>query len=107
MTNPAYKPWTKREIKLLGTDTDAAIATRTGRTLTAVTNKRLLLGIPAGFTHELAWTDEEIELLGTMSDIALAEQIGCSRIAVFRKRKSLGIKAWRQIKIRRRRKKTL
>lgn len=105
MANPAYKPWTKREIKLLGTDTDAAIAKQIGRTHSAVTNKRLELDLPPAIPHEREWTPSELKLLGTMSDLALAEQLGCRRLHVFRKRKSLKIKAWRQIRIKRRRKK--
>ena len=44
-----YRRWSRREIRLLGTDTDAGLAQRIGRTVVAVTQKRreLRLRLPA------------------------------------------------------------
>src|SRR5205085_530640 len=41
------RPWTKRELAQLGKVSDAVLAARIGRTRTAVTVRRLKLGIPA------------------------------------------------------------
>jgi hypothetical protein len=45
---PTYKQkkWTTEDIALLGTDTDVAIAKKTGRTQPSVLQKRMSLGIP-------------------------------------------------------------
>ena len=42
-----YPAWTKKELALLGKVPDREVAARTGRTLKAVQQKRLTLGIPA------------------------------------------------------------
>jgi len=44
---PSSTPWTEREIKLLGTDRDPAIAKRLNRSISAVKCKRKSLHIPA------------------------------------------------------------
>jgi hypothetical protein len=77
-------PWTAEEDALIGTDTDAAIATLLpGRSRTAVKLRRIRLGIPGRGRVKRVWTAAEIALLGTMSDPTLAAQLGCSRLTVF------------------------
>ena len=76
--NPNYRPWTVREVKLLGTDTDAAVAARIGRTPGSVKFKRYQLGIPAHPRRRREWTKRELSLLGTMSDAAVADRLGVS-----------------------------
>ena len=44
----AGRPWTADEDELLSTLPAAEVARRTGRTLTAVYNRRIDLGMPAG-----------------------------------------------------------
>ncbi|MBK8916428.1 MAG: hypothetical protein IPM64_17825 [Phycisphaerales bacterium] len=89
--NPQHRPWTDAELALLGTDTDAAVAARIGRTLTAVLRRRRDLAISAYTTHARAWTAAELARLGTVADEQLAQELGCRRITVMRKRRALGI----------------
>jgi hypothetical protein len=41
------QPWTPQEEALIGTDTDRAIAAKLKRSSTAVSNRRMKLGIPS------------------------------------------------------------
>ena len=90
--NPAHKRWTEREEALLGTDTDAAIAAKLGRTPKAIEAHRRKLGIAAHRPHKRRWIKRELRLLGTMSDAALAERLGCSRRHVMLTRRAAKIK---------------
>ena len=87
--------WTDAEIALLGTDTDRAVAERTGRTETSVRMKRRELGIAAHARNDPRhWTKREINLLGTLPDREVAQRLGCTRLTVIRKRRQLGIQAF-------------
>jgi len=44
--HPELRFWTEAEHAVLGTDTDAAVARRLGRSFQAVNDRRRLLGIP-------------------------------------------------------------
>lgn len=83
------KPWTKAELKLLGTDLDSRIADRIGRSYLSVYGKRRALGIASFF--RFAWKARHVKQLGTKSDAVLARAWGISRQAVIKKRKALGI----------------
>lgn len=85
------KPWSPREDKLLGTNTDAAIAAKLGRTRAAVETRRLRLQIAAYHSRSRQWTVAEIQLLGTMSDADLADQLGCRRLHVLQTRQRHGV----------------
>jgi len=89
--NPAHKPWTDRQERLLGTATDAAIAAKFGRSRKAVETKRRKRGIPGHVPHTRAWTKREIKLLGTMSDAAVARRLGCCSNHVLKTRRRLGV----------------
>ena len=56
---------------------DREAAWKTGRTLSAVSTKRVELKIPAIRTHQLIWTPEQIALLGKLPDKGPARLIGC------------------------------
>ncbi|HJZ59345.1 MAG TPA: hypothetical protein VKE74_30650 [Gemmataceae bacterium] len=90
--------WTRKEIRLLGTDHDEAIARRIGRSESAVTSKRVDLKIPAfsgWVTSGRAWTDAELALLGTADDDAVAKRIDRTPGAVCQKRLALKIRVFR------------
>ena len=92
--NLDHRPWTPREVELLGTDTDAVIAARIGRGPGAVRIKRWGLGIPAHGPHRREWTKRELSLLGTMTDTALAERLGVSREHVRVIRRQHGVECY-------------
>lgn len=85
----AGRGWTSDEEALLGTDHDAAIADRIGRSVNAVMIRRVGLNVPA-FSGR-SWTAEEIALLGTADDEVIAGRVGRTVGAVTRKRETLNI----------------
>lgn len=85
--------WTKSQLGLLGRMTDREVAEKTGRKLSAVTQQRTKLGIPASQPRAYTWSAEEDALLGTMTDQRLAEELGVSRRCVLLRRQALGIAA--------------
>ena len=91
--NPADRSWTAREEALLGTLTDRALAARLKRTLTAVTAKRIKLGIAPSQPHTRTWSKAELRKLGKISDARLAARLGISRKHVLETRRRLGIAA--------------
>ncbi|MFL1449161.1 hypothetical protein ACI77O_12270 [Pseudomonas tritici] len=84
--------WTLEAIALLGTQSDAKIASLLGIgfSTAAVFNKRSALGITAKVGRGV-WSDEIIALLGTMPDLAIAKKLGIGNSAVRQKRFRLGI----------------
>lgn len=88
---PDHKPWTKAEMRLIGSASDAAVARRIGRTPRAVAAKRRELGQPPAVPHRRSWTRRELKLLGTISDAQLAARLGCGRLTVLKKRRAMGI----------------
>jgi hypothetical protein len=83
--------WQEWEIEVLGKFPDREAAQKTGRTLLAVSTKRVELKIPAIRTRQLPWTSEQIALLGELPDDEVARRIGCTYGNVSRKRLELGI----------------
>jgi hypothetical protein len=81
--------WTPEDVALLGTLPDAEVATRTGRTPSAVRQKREERSIPN--PDDNRWTAEAVALLGTMPDAEVARRLGRSVSAVVQKRVKLGI----------------
>jgi len=106
--------WTPEEDALLGTDTDAVISSRLGRSKTAVCNRRHDLGIPCSPASAAAvsarvsayqraqvangkfrgwgnrcWTAEEDALLGTASNAEVGALINRSEEAVRQRRHTL------------------
>jgi hypothetical protein len=91
---PESGGWTAEQLALLGTDHDEAVAKRLGRTLSAVTSKRVALKVPAfsGWPGGgRGWMEEELALLGTMPDAELAERIDRTPGSVAQKREALGV----------------
>jgi hypothetical protein len=91
---PANGAWTTDQIALLGTDHDKAIAKKLGRSVNAVTVKRVKLHIRA-FSGNAGggrdWTDSELKLLGTDRDEVIAAKIKRTTSAVRQKRTALKI----------------
>jgi hypothetical protein len=87
---PGGRPWTTKELGLLGTMTDDDLATEIGRTERAVRVMRLRQGIPVAkdrrrrehHTGSRTWTDSELALLGTVPDSELAARIGRTQGAI-------------------------
>jgi hypothetical protein len=69
--------------------TDTKIAKKTGRTPSAVRQKREELGVPNPTSWR--WTAEELALLGTVPDAAVARLLGRSEHSVMQKRWKLGL----------------
>ena len=90
LPTPARR-WTAREIKLLGTISDAEVTRRLRRKPSDVRRQRTSLKIPAFFQQQRGgyWKRAEIKLLGSLSDKDLAFQLGRSLRAVEAKRLSL------------------
>jgi hypothetical protein len=86
--------WTEAQEALLGTDQDAVIAHRIGRTVEAVAVRRRLLGV-LSFGGAPSWTDAELKLLGTATDAALASRLNRTRSSVIQKRIAFGIAPYR------------
>src|SRR5205814_2233642 len=89
----AWRPWTKQELRVLGTIPDREFARRFRRTLQAIATKRMLRGIPRfiGAGDFRLWTATEDSLLGTAPDRAIARLLGRSLFAVQNKRLKMRI----------------
>jgi len=90
---PAPRPWTPREDRLLGTRTDEAVARLTDRHWGTVAARRRRLGIPATVERR-PWTPKEDRLLGTASDEALSKKLGRLRSTIGMRRNKLGIRRY-------------
>lgn len=92
----AWHRWTKEEIAVLGTMSDADAALKTGINKASIAWKRCKLKIPP-FTQKrpkrllTQWTRKEISVLGKMTDAAAAAALDLAPSAVRLKRLSLGI----------------
>jgi hypothetical protein len=86
---PREESWTGEEIALLGRMPDTKVGRKTGRTQSAVRQKREELGIPNPTLWR--WTAEELALLGTIPDAELARMLGRSEHSVTQKRWKLGL----------------
>ncbi|GMU65398.1 MAG: hypothetical protein AMXMBFR36_16720 [Acidobacteriota bacterium] len=89
------RPWTRREIALIGSMSDAALAERLRISVTAVVRKRRSLGI-ASFRparRPIRWTKRSIRLQGSLPDRVVAERLGVSAATVRAKRLALGIRS--------------
>src|SRR6185503_6967689 len=80
-----YRPWTKREEKLLGSGTDVEIAARLGRSADAVRLHRRLLGIPMHPKFP-PWTAAQDGMLGVLHDEEVARRTG-RRLTTVRSRR--------------------
>ena len=84
--------WTAEEDALLGTDTDRAIAAKTGRSLDMVFIRRQRLKIPHDSAYPPRWKPDEDRLLGTAPDKEIADRLNRSEAAVIASRQHLRIR---------------
>lgn len=70
------RPWTKAELRLLGTVPDDEAGRRMGRSLMSVRLKRQGLRIDAPL--QPPWSEAETKLLGTAPDREVAKRLGRS-----------------------------
>jgi hypothetical protein len=89
--DPRLKLWTPEEEKLLGTDTDKAIARRLGRSALAVRARRASLGLPP-IPINKPWREKELKLVGQMPDAEVARLTPHPLKAVQSKRHALGLR---------------
>jgi len=89
--NQYTRPWTEKDEILLGTMRDTELAEKIGRSVGAVTQKRLAMGIAAFVPRSYTWSRAEIALLGRKSDADVAFEIGVSRKCVVEARLRRGI----------------
>jgi hypothetical protein len=76
------KPWTNRELALLGTRSDAEVAELTSRTFGTVWQKRRALGIAQPALRFRRWTLAEDKVIGTASDAVTAARLGRTEMAI-------------------------
>jgi hypothetical protein len=89
--NKYERQWTRQELALLGTDSDASIARALGCPISTVHSKRRRLKIPAHGTRGRRFSAREIALLGTDSDAIIARRLRRHASLITRKRVELGI----------------
>ncbi len=90
--DPADRPWTTKEERVIGTMPDREAARLIGRTVGAVIAHRRLNAIPYRYPLNRPWTPAELKLLGRRPDAEIAEQTGHSLKSVQGKRLELGIR---------------
>ncbi len=84
--------FTIKEINLLGTESDIAIAKKIGRSRKAVETARLSRGIKSHRERQVEerWKKWD-KFLGKIPDTHLAKRVKCSGFAVILRRRKLGI----------------
>jgi hypothetical protein len=75
----------------LGCVLDEEVARRTGRSLSAVMNRRYALGIPTANPEFRRWTSAEEKVLGTKPDREVASLLKRSVKSIIYRRLKLGI----------------
>jgi hypothetical protein len=90
--DPADKPWSAKEERVLGTMPDREAARLIGRAVGAVMSHRRLKQIPYRNPQNRPWTGTELKLLGRSPDAEIARQTGHSLQSVQGKRLKLGIR---------------
>jgi hypothetical protein len=85
--NDEQRPWTKREIDLLGTARDLDVARLIDRSRQAVRHKRRILGIPS--VQHRRWTEADDRIVLTLSPAAAALRLRRSLHAIYGRRKKL------------------
>jgi len=88
------RPWTKRELRLLGTRPDSEVAAMIGRKTVTVQVRRGKLGIQSfRGRNKFRWTPARDRLLGTRPDQELVKILGASHPVIKLRRQELGIPA--------------
>jgi hypothetical protein len=88
---PRPEPWSTREIRLLGTRSDAEAAQELQRSVHSVWRKRRSLKVPYRVPRYRRWTSAELKLLGTLPDKAVAARTGHTFRSTAAKRIELGL----------------
>jgi len=83
--------WSPQEDRLLGSMSDGALALKLGRSVEAVSMRRVRLRISLAQPIVKSWDDEEVRLLGKLTDKEVSELTGRSRVGVAIMRRKLGI----------------
>jgi hypothetical protein len=87
--------WTRRQIAMLGTISDAALSRKLGLCTGTVFEKRQKLGITASRPAKtINWTREVIASLGKIPDSEVARIHGMNILTVYKKRVDLGIRCY-------------
>jgi len=87
--------WTRRQIAMLGTVPDAALASKLDLCVSTVLKKRQKLGIASSRPpNSLNWTPEVIAMLGKLPDGKVAATFGMKTLSVRNKRAALGIRCY-------------
>ena len=87
--------WTRRQIAMLGTISDAALSRKLGLCIGTVLEKRQKLGIPASRpAKSINWSPDVIALLGKIPDGDVARIYGMNILSVQKKRVDLGIRCY-------------
>jgi hypothetical protein len=85
--NDEQRPWTQREIELLGTARDDDITRQIERSRQAVRKKRMILDIPS--VQHRPWTEADDEIVWRLRPIAAALKLRRSLHAVYGRRRKL------------------
>lgn len=87
--------WTRKQIAMLGTVPDSAVASKLGLAVGTVLKKRQKLGIPSSRPPKtLNWSTEAIAMLGKFPDGKVAAIFGMNILSVRNKRIALGIRCY-------------
>src|SRR6267142_1015243 len=90
--DPKLRRWTEAEDALLGTEGEEKVASRLGRTISAIIHRAARLSIPSRFhPPDRPWSNKEVKLLGKYADEEIAARSGRTVKAVEAKRESLEI----------------
>ena len=92
----ARRPWTKKELAMLGRIPDAQVAEATGRGRRHIRSKRESLGIPPSQKQFIGpWTKKMVSQLGKATDTEVAKNLGVNTASVALQRARRGIAAFR------------
>ena len=87
--------WTRRQIAMLGTISDAALSLKPDLSISTVLKKRQKPRIPASRPPKtINWTPDVIALLGKIPDGEVARIYGMNILSVYKKRVDLGIRCY-------------
>ncbi|MCU0776333.1 MAG: hypothetical protein MUF86_01540 [Akkermansiaceae bacterium] len=87
--------WTRSQIRMLGTISDAALSRKLGLSIETVLKKRQKLGIAASRpAKSIHWTRAMIATLGKLPDRKFARIHDMNVLTVYKKRVSLGIRCY-------------
>jgi len=95
MTNGKRHPWTRKQIAMLGTMSDAALSRKLDIAIITVLKKRQQLGIaPSRPAKSINWTPDLIASLGNMPDHQIAKIYDLNMVSVRKKRVDFGIRCY-------------